>query len=355
MNDVGSATAAHNRLRILFVDDEQHLREFMKTELPRLGHEVTACPDSRTAIEVIKKATFDAAILDLRMEHDKAGLQVLAALKQAAPDTEAVIMTGYGSTETAVEALRLGAFDYLTKPCKLTDIEALLLRVQEKRRLKHKTAALESRVQAAEGPAGLIGTSPAMQPVQQFIDRIGPTDGRGLITGETGTGKEVVARALYAKSKRADMPFVPVNCGALTQNLAESQLFGHKKGSFTGADRDHKGFFEVANGGTVFLDELGELDKNLQVKLLRVLESGEIQRVGESQPITVDVRVISATNKDLRRMVADGTFREDLLFRLNMFHVHLPPLRDRREDVPELARHLLARHAKRPVENVAPL
>src|SRR3954468_16275794 len=167
----------------------------MRTELPRLGHEVTACPDSKSAIETLKRATFDAAILDLRMEHDKAGLQVLAALKQVSPDTEAVIMTGYGSTETAVEALRLGAFDYLTKPCKLTDIEALLIRIQEKRKLKNKTAALESRVQAMEGPPGLIGSSPAMIPIQQFIDRIGPTDGRVLITGETGTGKEVVARS----------------------------------------------------------------------------------------------------------------------------------------------------------------
>jgi DNA-binding NtrC family response regulator len=350
-----ATTPAHNRLRILFVDDEAHLREFMRTELPRLGHDVTVCPDSRSGIEAVKKGVFDAAILDLRMEHDKAGLQVLAALKQVSPDTEAVIMTGYGSTETAVEALRLGAFDYLTKPCKLTDIEALLLRVQEKRRLKHKTAALESRVQAAEGPAGLIGGSPAMIPVQQFIERIGPTDGRVLITGETGTGKEVVARALYAKSKRADMPFVPVNCGALTQNLAESQLFGHKKGAFTGADRDHKGFFEVANGGTVFLDEMGELDKNIQVKLLRFLESGEIQRLGDSHPITVDVRVICATHRDLRQMIADGQFREDLLYRLNMFPVHLPPLRDRKADIPDLARHLLARAAKRPVEVVAEL
>ncbi len=349
------ATPAHNRLRILFVDDEAHLREFMRTELPRLGHDVTVCPDSKSGIEAVKKGVFDAAILDLRMEHDRAGLQVLAALKQVSPDTEAVIMTGYGSTDTAVEALRLGAFDYLTKPCKLTDIEALLLRVQEKRKLKNKTAALESRVQAAEGPGGLVGASPAMLPVQQFIDRIGPTDGRVLITGETGTGKEVVARALFDRSKRADMPFVPVNCGALSQALAESQLFGHKKGAFTGADRDHKGFFEVANGGTVFLDELGELDKNIQVKLLRFLESGEIQRLGDSHPIVVDVRVVCATHRDLRRMIADGQFREDLLFRLNMFHVHLPPLRDRREDVPDLARHLLARAAKRPAEAVAHL
>src|SRR5262245_55289178 len=236
----------------------------MRTELPRLGHEVTVCPDSKSGIEAVKQGVFDAAILDLRMEHDKAGLQVLAALKQVSPDTEAVMMTGYGSTETAVEALRLGAFDYLTKPCKLADIEALLIRILEKRKLKHKTAALETRVQAAEGPAGMVGSSPAMIPVQQFIDRVGPTEGRVLITGETGTGKELVARALYLRSKRADMPFVPVNCGALNQNLAESQLFGHKRGAFTGADRDHKGFFEVANGGTVFLDELGELDKNIQ-------------------------------------------------------------------------------------------
>jgi DNA-binding NtrC family response regulator len=352
---VAVSTPAHNRLRILFVDDEQHLREFMRTELPRLGHEVTVCPDSRSAIETLKKATFDAAILDLRMEHDKAGLQVLAALKQVSPDTEAVIMTGYGSTETAVEALRLGAFDYLTKPCKLADIEALLLRIQEKRKLKHKTAALETRLQNAEGPGHLIGHSPSMQPVQQFVERIGPTDGRVLLTGETGTGKEVVARALFSGSKRADMPFVPVNCGSLSQNLAESELFGHKKGSFSGADKDRKGMFEVANGGTLFLDELGELDKNIQVKLLRFLESGEIRPIGANEPIIADVRVISATNRDLRQMVAEGTFREDLLFRLNMFPLHLPPLRERKPDIPDLARHLLARAAKRPVAVVAPL
>lgn len=350
-----ATTAPHNRLRILFVDDEQHLREFMRTELPRLGHEVTVCADSASGIEMVKKATFDAAILDMRMEVDKAGLRVLAALKQVSPDTEAVIMTGYGSTETAVEALRLGAFDYLTKPCKLTDIEALLIRIQEKRKLKNKTAALESRVQAAEGPSNLIGSTPAMVPVQQFVERIAPTDGRVLITGETGTGKEVVARALFARSKRADMPFVPVNCGALNQNLAESELFGHKKNSFTGADRDRKGLFEVANGGTLFLDELGELDKNIQVKLLRFLEAGEIRPIGANEPIIADVRVIAATNRDLRQMIAEGTFREDLLFRLNMFHIHLPTLRERKQDIPELARHLLARAAKRSIEVVADL
>jgi DNA-binding NtrC family response regulator len=176
-----------------------------------------------------------------------------------------------------------------------------------------------------------------------------------LITGETGTGKEVVARSLFLRSKRADMPFVPVNCGALNQNMAESELFGHKKGAFTGADRDRKGLFEVANGGTLFLDELGELDKNVQVKLLRFLESGEIRPVGANEPTFSDVRVICATNRDLRQMIVEGTFREDLMYRLNNFHIHLPPLRDRRPDIPELARHLLARAAKKPFEAVAPL
>src|SRR5438874_853686 len=251
--------------------------------------------------------------------------------------------------------MRLGPCDYLRKPCKLAEIEAVLLRIQDKKRLKNRAAALETRVQAAEGPGGLIGTSPAMAPVQRLIDQIAPTEARILITGETGTGKEVVARSLFQRSKRADMPFVPVNCGALHQNMAESDLFGHKKGSFTGADRDRKGLFEVANGGTLFLDELGELDKNVQVKLLRFLESGEIRPVGANEPSFADVRVICATNRDLRQMIVEGTFREDLMYRLNNFHIHLPPLRDRRPDIPDLARHLLARAAKKPVEVVAPL
>jgi DNA-binding NtrC family response regulator len=280
---------------------------------------------------------------------------VLQRLKQVAPDTDAVMMTGYASEESMVQAMRLGASDYLKKPCKMSEIEAVLLRAADKKRLKTKAAALEVRVQAAEGPGGLIGTSPAMQPVIQFVEQFAPTDARVLITGETGTGKEVVARAIYQRSKRADMPFIPVNCGALSNTLVESQLFGHKRGAFTGADRDHKGFFEVANGGTLFLDELGELDLNVQAKLLRFLEAGEIQRLGDNQPIIVDVRVICATNKNLKQMVAERTFREDLLFRLNKFPIHLPPLKDRKQDIPSLAVHLLARHAKRPPEVVADL
>ncbi len=347
-------TQPHNRLRVLFVDDERSLQEFMRTELPRLGHDVTVCPNGTTALQAIAKQTFDAAILDVRMP-DVSGIDVLQRLKHVSPDTEAVMMTGYASEESAVQAMRLGACDYLRKPCKLAEIEAVLLRIQEKKQLKNKAAALETRVQAAEGPGGLIGNSPAMVPVQRLIDQIAPTEARVLITGETGTGKEIVARTLFLKSKRADMPFVPVNCGALSPTLVESELFGHKKGSFSDAKADRKGLFEVANGGTLFLDELGELDKNIQVKLLRFLESGEIRPVGANDPVIADVRVVCATNRDLRQMIAEGAFREDLLYRLNMFHIHLPPLRERKADIPELARHLLARAAKRPVEQVGHL
>ncbi len=347
-------TQPHHRLRVLFVDDERSLQEFMRTELPRLGHEVTVCPNGTTALQAIAQQSFDAAILDVRMP-DVSGIDVLQRLKQVSPDTEAVMMTGYASEESAVQAMRLGACDYLRKPCKLAEIEAVLLRIREKKQLQNRAAALESRVQAAEGPGGLIGNSPAMIPVQRLIDQIAPTDARVLITGETGTGKEIVARTLFLKSKRAEMPFVPVNCGALSPTLVESELFGHKKNAFTGAERDRKGLFEVANGGTLFLDELGELDKNIQVKLLRFLESGEIRPIGANEPVIADVRVICATNRDLRQMIAEGTFREDLLYRLNMFHIHLPPLRERKADVPDLARHLLARAAKRPVEQVGHL
>ena len=347
-----NATTNAQPLRILFVDDEPGLRDFMQTELPRFGHVVTTCGDAKTAVETLKRATFDAAILDMKMESERSGLQVLTYLKQVSPDTEAVIMTGFATQETTVEALRLGAFDYLTKPCKLTDIEGLLIRIQEKRRLKNQAAALQVRATAAEGPSLLIGNSPAMLPVQRLIDTVAPSNATVLITGETGTGKEMVARAIYQKSQRAEMPFVPVNCGSLSPTLVESQLFGHRKGSFTGADKDHKGFFEVAGGGTLFLDELGELDRNVQVKLLRFLENKEITRLGDTSAIHSDVRVVCATNRDLRKMIAEGTFREDLLYRLNTFEVCIPPLRDRKADLAELAHHLLSRAARRPLETV---
>src|SRR6516162_10017418 len=348
------STPTHKSLRVLFADDEKALQEFMRSELPRLGHEVTVCPDGKAAVKALEKSTFDAAILDLRMP-GMTGIEVLEQLKQLAPDTEAIVMTGHASMETAIEAVRFGAFDYITKPCRLSEIEAVLRRVADKRDLKYQNLALQSRLQAAEGPTVLVGNSTAMAGVHRLIATVAPTDSTVLILGETGTGKELAARTLYQQSKRAAMPFVPVNCGALAENLVESELFGHRKGAFTGADRDHKGLFEVANGGTLFLDEVGELNKNIQVKLLRFLESGEIRRVGETEPFRTDVRVLCATNRDLRQMIRDDEFREDLYFRINTFEIRLPALRERRSDIPDLARHLLSRAARRPVDQVAEL
>ncbi|MBI1832381.1 MAG: sigma-54-dependent Fis family transcriptional regulator, partial [Planctomycetes bacterium] len=252
-------------------------------------------------------------------------------------------------------AVRLGAFDYITKPSKMAQIETILRKVVEKRELKHQNLALQTRVQAAEGPTAMIGKSTVMASVQRLISTIAPTDSTVMILGETGTGKELAARNIFERSKRTEHPFVPVNCGALSEHLVESELFGHRKGAFTSADRDHKGLFEVANGGTLFLDEVGELNKNIQVKLLRFLESGEIRRVGDTEPFRVNVRVICATNRDLREMIKSDEFREDLYFRVNTFEIRLPPLRERRQDLPELARHLLARSARRPIEQVTPL
>ena len=348
------ANSSIKPLRVLFVDDERPLQEFMRLELPMLGHEVTVCPDGPSAVRVLEKQSFDVAILDLRMP-GMTGIEVLQHLKTVAPDTEAVVMTGHASHETAVAAMKLGAMDYITKPCTLAAIEAILMRVSERRDLKRKNEALQTRVQAAEGPSLLIGDSPPMQAVRRTIAMVAPTDSTVLITGETGTGKELVARTIYLQSRRADMPFMPVNCAAFTENLVESELFGHKKGAFTSADRDKKGLFEVCDGGTLFLDELGELNKNIQSKLLRFLESGEIRRVGDTQALRVDVRVVCATNRDLRKMIEADEFREDLLFRINTFEIRLPSLRERRSDIPALARHLLARTAKRPVEQVADL
>jgi DNA-binding NtrC family response regulator len=348
------ATSPHQTLRVLFVDDEKPLQEFMRSELPRLGHDVIVCPDGRQALKAMEKSTFDAAILDLRMP-GMTGIEVLEHLKQVSPDTEAIVMTGHASTETAIQAMRLGAFDYITKPCQLAEIEAVLAKVCEKRDLTHQNLALQSRVQAAEGPTVLVGKSPGMIGVHRLIATVAPTDSTVLILGETGTGKELAARTLWQQSKRAEMPFVPVNCGALAENLVESELFGHRKHAFTGAERDHKGLFEVANGGTLFLDEVGELNKNIQVKLLRFLESGEIRRVGDNEPFRVEVRVLCATNRDLREMIRKDDFREDLYFRINTFEIHLPALRERRPDIPDLARHLLSRAARRPADQVADL
>jgi DNA-binding NtrC family response regulator len=337
-------------LRILFADDEAHLRDLMQMELPRMGHVVTVCPDGTAALKVLERGgPFDAALLDLKMP-GLTGIEVLGKIRQISPETQVVILTGQASVDTAVQALRLGAFDYLTKPCKWAELEVILSRIAERRDLANKAVALETRLKAAEGTPTLVGDSPAMESIRHLIRTVAPTDATVMILGETGTGKELIARNLHDLSLRSRGPFIPVNCGALPENLVESELFGHRKGAFTGADTNRKGLFEVANGGTLFLDEVGELDKSVQVKLLRFLESGEIRRVGENDPFRVDVRILCATNRDLREMVANEQFREDLFFRVNTFEIHLPPLRDRKEDIAGLARHLLKRFAPRKAE-----
>ncbi len=329
-------------MRILFADDEPALQELMRIELPRLGHEATVCPDGRTALAALDRTAYDCVIVDLDMP-GVGGLEVIARVRETSPDTETVIITGKSSVESAVTAVRQGVFDYLTKPCKLVDIQAVLERARKKRELTIRLRALERRVRRAEGATQLVGTSTGLEKVRRLIARVAASEATVLVRGETGTGKELVARAIHEGSPRADGPLVAVNCGALPEHLVESELFGHRRGAFTGADEHRAGLFEVADGGTLFLDEVGELPRALQSRLLRALESGEIRRVGDNQPITVDVRVVCATHRSLEEMVRAGDFREDLLFRINTFEIAIPPLRERRDDIPVLAEHFVRR------------
>ena len=327
-------------MRILFADDETSIQELMRIELPRLGHEATVCPDGRTALAALDRTSYDCVIVDLDMP-GVGGLEVITRVRETSADTETVIITGKSSLESAVAAVRQGVFDYLTKPCKLADIQAVLERVRKKRELTSRLRALERRVRRAEGTSQLVGASAGLERVRRLVARVAASDANVLVRGETGTGKELVARALHEGSSRAAGPLVAVNCGALPEHLVESELFGHRKGAFTGADEHRAGLFEVADGGTLFLDEVGELPKPLQSRLLRALESGEIRRVGDNQSITVDVRVVCATHRSLEDMVASGEFREDLLFRINTFEIAVPPLRERLDDLPELVRHFI--------------
>ncbi len=318
----------------------------MRLELPRMGHEVTVCPDGTTAVAALERNTYDCLLVDLDMPGYN-GIDVIAKAKELSPEAEAVVLTGKSSLETAVAALRHGAFDYLTKPCRLVEIRSLLDRVAEKIELTNKYRAVKQRLERIEGRSDLIGGSPQMEQVRDLISKVAPTNSTVIVEGETGTGKELVARALHDQSLRADGPLVAINCGALPENLIESELFGHRKGAFTGAEEHRTGLFEVADGGTLFLDEIGELPKSMQAKLLRFLESGEIRRVGENQSLTCDVRVVCATHRSLDEMVAEGQFREDLWFRINTFEIHVPRLCDRREDIPSLAKALAGRFGRR--------
>lgn len=327
-------------LKVLFADDEPSLQKLMSQELRRMGHEVTVCPDGLVAVAALERNTYDCLVVDLDMP-GMGGIDVIHRAKEMSPETEAIVMTGKSSLETAVAALRHGVFDYITKPCKLADLDRLLQRVAAQRELMNKYRAIKRRLERIEGESKLVGSSNTMKEVSKLISKVAPTHSTVLILGETGTGKELVARSVHEQSLRGDQPFVAVNCGALPETLIESELFGHRKGAFTGAEEHRVGLFEVADGGTLMLDEIGELPMSMQSKLLRVLESGEVRRVGENEAFKVDVRIICATHRPLEEMVHEDQFREDLMFRINTFEIQLPPLRNRIDDIPELVDHLL--------------
>lgn len=318
----------------------------LRTMLRSWGYAVSEAADGDEALNLVRERAFDAVLTDVRMARMD-GIHTLKSVLEYNPALPVVLMTAYSSVETAVEALRLGAYDYLVKPLDFEILRHTLRQAIEHSRLSVENRELRRQLSEAAARPGILGRSPAMLAMQETIATVAPTEATVLITGESGTGKELVARALHSGSARADKPMVTVNCAALGENLLESELFGHEKGSFTGADRRREGRFVQANGGTLFLDEIGEMPLPLQAKLLRALQEGEVQRVGSDAPLTVDVRVLAATNRDLREEVARRRFREDLYFRLNVISLEVPPLRDRGEDIPVLAAHFLERFAGR--------
>jgi two-component system response regulator PilR (NtrC family) len=332
--------------RVLVVDDEQSMREFLAICLRRAGHEVEVAASGAAALGRLKATPADVVITDLRMPGTLDGLGLLAAIKDAKIETEVILVTAYASADTALAAMKNGAYDYLTKPFKVDEISAVIGRAMEKRALVAENLALRQAVSGRIRLARMLGKSRAMQKVFELIDKVHSTKTSVLITGESGTGKELVARALHSESTRADEPFVAVNCGAIPDELMESELFGHKKGAFTGAIADKRGLFAEADGGTLFLDEIGELSLGLQVKLLRALQERRIKPVGDTDEREVDVRVVAATNRELEAEVARGAFRADLYYRLNVIEIRLPPLRQRREDLPLLIDHFITKFAR---------
>jgi two-component system, NtrC family, response regulator AtoC len=331
------------KTRILVVDDELAVRDSLSEWLREDGYEVSMAGSGPEAIELVKRHNSNIVLLDLKMP-GMDGIETLKRVKEISSDTEIIMVTAYATVDTAVEAMRQGAYDYLVKP---VDPEELDLQI--KKIVSHQNLVLENVLLRQKLEAGfedeIVGKSEPMQRVYEFISRVAVTASTVLITGESGTGKELVARAIHANSDRAYMPMITVSCGALPETLLESELFGFEKGAFTGADYTKKGRFELANGGTLFLDEIGDISPKTQVDLLRVLQHKELHRIGAKDSIKVDVRIVAATNRDLRKAIADGRFREDLYYRLNVLHINLPPLRERKEDIPLLAEHFVRRLA----------
>ena len=341
--------------RILIVDDELAVRDALGKWFTSEGYAAHPSSSAREALETIQKKEFDIALLDIKMP-GMDGMELQARLKQADPDLTVIMMTGYASVETAVQALKRGAYDYVTKPVDPDELSHLVANALEHKRASREVARLREDLQEISPGTELIGKSPAMKKVTELIEMVAPTEATVLITGESGTGKEVVARAIHAAGPRRFMPMVTIHCGALTETLLQSELFGHEKGAFTGAQYRKKGKFEVADGGTVFLDEISDISLKTQTDLLRVLQEHEIVRVGGNTPIKVDFRCIAATNKNLDALVKAGSFRPDLFYRLHVFSIDLPPLRERREDIPPLVAHFLNKFClatSRPVPQVS--
>ena len=331
--------------RILVVDDERSMRELLAIVLRREGYEVLLAENGRTAVDLLEREPVDLLISDIKMP-DLSGVDVLRAAKKIDQDILGIMVTAFASTETAVEAMRLGACDYLSKPF---DIDLLKMKVREKienRQLRQENVLLKRTLGLSHQFANMIGRSEAMLEVFKMIETVARTNSTILLTGESGTGKGLVAQAIHFHSLRRDKPMVSLNCGALPENLLESELFGHMRGAFTGADTNKKGLLEVAERGTIFLDEIGEMSPVMQVKLLRVLQERRYRRVGGLEELQADIRVIAATNQDLSRLIAEGRFREDLYYRINVIPLTLPPLRERREDIPLLAEHFLAKYSE---------
>src|SRR5687767_8938127 len=328
--------------RVLLVDDEITMLQMVSELLRSEGHEVHPFNNTTAALEALDNIQPELVITDLYLDKAKAGgLEILKRGRAMNPPAVTIVITGFGSIETAVEAMKYGAFDYLEKPFKLDELKLCVQRSLNYNDVASENVYLKKQLGRKYQFNQLIGTSPKMQDVRNMIEKVADTDSTILILGESGTGKELVARALHFNSRRRNAPFVPLNCSALPENLLESELFGHRKGSFTGAVADKKGLFQEADGGTIFLDEIGTMPPMLQSRLLRVLQEREVRRVGDNVPIYVNVRVLAATNEPLEKKVKEGSFREDLYYRLNVIPITLPPLRDRREDIPLLAMHFL--------------
>jgi two-component system response regulator PilR (NtrC family) len=330
--------------KILIVDDEPSMRDLLSILLGRAGYLVTAVEDGEDAITQIGKEIFDVVITDMKMPK-VGGLDVLKAVKKVSPETVVLVVTAFASTGSAVEAMKCGAYHYLTKPFQIDEVQLIIRNALEKRRLSTENMLLKREMASQSSFAQIVGTSDAMQKVFELVRKVADATSNVLICGESGTGKELVARAIHFHSGRCNMPFVTVNCSAMPETLLESELFGHMKGSFTGAISNKPGLFEVASGGTVFLDEIGDTTPAIQVKLLRVIQEREFRRVGGTKDVKVDVRIIAATNRDLEKAVAEGEFREDLYYRLDVIPINLPPLRMRVGDIPILAQHFLERFA----------